>query len=282
MLKLGLIGSGISRTQVHKLHGLMGELSGLKVQYDLFDEPNPKEFDLLAKLHWCKQNGYTGVNVTHPFKLQAFLLLDDTSQFPDGLVSVNTILLNAQGMRGYNTDHSGFIEAYRAHFGDRKPGPVMMMGAGGVGVAIGFGLARLGADSIAICDTQRERAEELATRLQLVGAKTRVVPHEPEELFRCASQSDGLINATPIGMNQYPGNPFPEPCFSGRRWAFEAIYTPPNTEFVLSARRHAMSIIGGFELFLHQGIDAFEHFSGIRIDRAHIVATYKARFPQPI
>jgi shikimate dehydrogenase len=281
MLKLGLIGTGISRTQVHQLHALLGELHNMPVRYDLMDIPPAAPFDLRARLGQCAREGYTGVNVTHPFKLQAYDCVTDRCWLPTGLESVNTVLFDGDTWRGGNTDYSGFIAAYRARFGGTPPGRVLIAGAGGVGVSIALALAELGAESLAIHDTQVLRVSELVRRIRVTGTPAHSVQGGEQGLVAEAQAADGLINATPLGMYQYPGSAFPASCFAKARWAFDAVYTPLTTRFLADARSRGIAVMGGFDLFLHQGFDAFEKFSGKAVNRDQAIAAYLCRHPQP-
>ena len=72
----------------------------------------------------------------------------------------------AGGPRGFNTDHTGFIAAWRARFSPARPGVVCQVGAGGVGRAVAFGLAELGATSVRLVDLDRPRSKRLAANLR--------------------------------------------------------------------------------------------------------------------
>jgi shikimate dehydrogenase len=78
--------------------------------------------------------------------------------------------------------------------------------------------------------------------------------------------ADGLVNCTPLGMIGYGGSAFPEELISGRRWTFDAVYTPIETPFLISARADGVSVMSGFELFFYQGVDAFRNLSGRNVD----------------
>ena len=90
---------------------------------------------------------------------------------------------------------------------------------------------------------------------------------------------DGLVNATPVGMHQYPGQPFPPGGFARQRWAFDAVYTPENTEFLAQCRQRGIETISGFKLFLYQGVDAFERFTGIEVYAGAVERIFVQRYP---
>ncbi len=53
---------------------------------------------------------------------------------------------------------------------------------------------------------------------------------------------------------------------TGARWAFDAVYTPVDTEFLCDARAGGLETLSGYELFFHQGVDAFKLFTGCSVD----------------
>ena len=133
MLKLGLIGKGISRSQSARLHVLLGRMCGIDVTYDYLDSEKIADFDLIGQLTTCAKAGYAGVNVTHPYKTEARKLIQRRKRLPEALGAVNTVVFREDGWRGDNTDYVGFMRGYRGQFGDQAPGTVLQMGAGGVG-----------------------------------------------------------------------------------------------------------------------------------------------------
>lgn len=277
-IKLGLLGNNLGRSRAKNLHELLGELYGLDVTYEPMDLLNrPGAVSIAAELERCRAEGFTGVNVTHPYKQRAFAHVTTVPDFPEGLTSVNTVLFTPDVMLADNTDFSGFCRAFVSQFGENfNPGRVLMLGAGGVGVAIAHGLKRLGADEMVIHDVRRETAQDLVERLSEVNLPARLAQ---ADLVAEMQNTDGLVNATPIGMFQYPGNPFPAAGFGPQRWAFDAIYTPENTEFLQQCRQRDIKTLSGFLLFLFQGLDAFKHFTGVTAEAEKVKRLFLERYP---
>ena len=98
--------------------------------------------------------------------MTAKVVVDDPLQAAIG--SCNTVVFGTPHHAGANTDYSGFIKAFRRTFGDGEPGHVAIAGAGGVGKAIAFALAALGADFLAIYDTDRRKADRAARRAEAI------------------------------------------------------------------------------------------------------------------
>ena len=74
--------------------------------------------------------------------------------------------------------------------------------------------------------------------------------------------ADGVVNCTPLGMSGRPGSAIPASLLGGQSWAFDAVYTPIETEFLRAARAAGLDTLSGYELFFQQGIKAFELFTG--------------------
>lgn len=277
-IRLGLLGNNLGRSRAKNLHELLGEIHGLDISYhpmDLLTRPAPVSIE--DELVRCRDEGFRGVNVTHPYKKAAFDSVTPLPGFPPGLTSVNTVLFTPKGMLADNTDYSGCCRAFRSQFGDGfAPGRVLMLGAGGVGVAIAYALRNLAAEELVVFDTSGELAEGLVG--QLSGGSMKVRSAGPD-LVAEMRMANGLINATPVGMFQYPGNPFPLAGFDSQQWAFDAVYTPENTEFLDTCRKRGMRTLSGFYLFLYQGLDAFARFTGIVAEADTIEPQFLARFP---
>lgn len=275
MIRLGLIGEGISKSSAPRLHEFLGKVYGVPVSYLRIDAKESPDFDFVRTLTRCGENGYRGVNVTHPFKERVHTLVDVPSQAVARIGAINTVVFDPKPWRGFNTDYSGFTGAFKHRFGQASPGRTLIVGAGGVGKAIAFSLGDLGADEVWLYDVDAGRAAGLAQALQATGIKAVAVPEG--NLHEAIRQADGLINGTPLGMFQHYGNPFPAGTIGGQRWAFDAVYTPMDTEFLKVARAESVDIMSGYDLFLFQGFHAFEIFTGIRVDP---IETMKA-FPPP-
>lgn len=276
-VRLGLLGNNIGRSRAKNLHELLGQLFGLDVTYQPMDLAGQAAVNITEELKRCQREGYTGVNVTHPYKKEALKAVTLMSGFPQGLASVNTVIFDGETMRADNTDYTGCVRAFKESFGtDFKPGRVLMLGAGGVGVAIACAMRELGATELVISDLNRQSASELIDQLDDGSMKMRLAG---DDILAETRQADGLINATPIGMFQYPGCAFDKTVISGQQWAFDAVYTPENTEFLDACRKKGIATLSGFKLFLFQGLDAFERFAGKIPVAEEVEKEFLRRFP---
>ncbi|HSF92919.1 MAG TPA: shikimate dehydrogenase [Paracoccaceae bacterium] len=262
-LKLGLIGDNISRSRSPALHRLAGEQCGIEVQYDrLIPRELGESFN--AVFDTCAGQGYRGINVTYPYKELAAAKVIIADPLIRALGAVNTVLFEQDGPHGFNTDYTGFIAAYRASRGDNAPGVACLIGTGGVGRALAFALVALEAREIRLVDKDLRKAEALAADLNALESETRVSVFT--DAVQAAQGATGLLNGTPVGMVGYEGTPLPAEAMSGLEWAFDAVYTPDNTQLLKDAKMAGLSVISGYELFFHQGVHAWAHFAGQKLD----------------
>ena len=271
-IRLGLIGDNIRASRSPALHRIAGELSGLDVSYELYIPPDlGKSFDeVFAEV---EAEGLAGVNVTLPYKERVVAKVRVAEPNIARIGAVNTVRFGPEGAQGFNTDYSGFQAAWRAAFGAMPPGRVVMIGAGGVGKAVAFGLAALEASEIVFIEKDEAKAAELA-RAVTAAAEGRT--RGRVGTLAALEGADGVVNCTPLGMVGYPGSPVPEGAFPQAAWAFDAVYTPVDTPFRAQALAAGARFLSGWELFFHQGVDAFEIFTGRRLD-GEALAALRAR-----
>ena len=180
------------------------------------------------------------------------------------LGAVNTVVFDLDGPKGHNTDWSGFMAGYAHAFGDRAPGPVCMVGAGGVGKAVAFGLVALGLSDLRLVERDLPKAEALAEALRAAAPGLAVTV--TGDVAQGTAGAAGLVNCTPVGMVGYEGTPVPRPLMAGAEWAFDAVYTPVDTAFLNDAEAEGLAIMSGYELYFYQGLHAYAIFHGREID----------------
>ena len=264
MQYIGLIGQSISASRSPSLHNMLGELKQLPVSYELQELDCSAVEAFTERLSLIREKGFIGTNVTFPFKQIAVDSADEVNDSVKKVGSTNTLLLKDGKVCAFNTDYTGFIRGYRTRLADQAAGKVLMIGAGGVGRAVAFGLFEVGATELFITDLNVAGAEALAQSLNDAGYKATVIA--ADEVADIAKGVDGLVNCTPVGHYKTPGNPLAASAFGGQKWAFDAVYTPLDTDFLKAANAAGLTIVSGFDLFFYQALDAFEIFTGVQVD----------------
>jgi shikimate dehydrogenase len=253
------------------MHEAAAEALGLRAQYRLIDIAGADVAKLRAMLEGVRLLGFSGVNVTFPYKEAVIPLLDALAPGAAAIGTANTVVVRDGKLTGHNTDATGFAVAYKAVLGNPGDRPVALIGAGGVGRAIGFAMAELGARALHLFDSETGKADALAARLA-----------DRMTVRICANVADalhgagGVINATPIGMLPNRDSPIPAELLHAGLWVADAVYTPLWTPLLQAARTAGARVMTGRELCIYQAADAFRLFTGLEASRERIGAAFDA------
>ena len=270
-LLLGLIGSPIMSSAAPAMHEAAAEALGLRAQYRLIDIAGADPAKLSAMLEGVRLLGFSGVNVTFPYKEAIIPLLDALAPATAAIGTANTVVVRDGKLTGHNTDATGFAAAFKAVLGTPGDAPVALIGAGGVGRAIGFAMAELGARRLRIVDSAPEKANALAARLR-ERMQVDVCPH----VARALDGARGIINGTPIGMLPNHDSPVPAELLRKDMFVADAVYTPLWTPLLQAARAQGCRVMTGRELCIYQAADAFRLFTGLEASRERLGAAFDA------
>ena len=272
---VGLIGANIMSSLSPALHIDAFAAAGIDGYYHLMDVDVLKGRTLPQLLDAVKVTGFSGTNVTFPFKQEVMALLDETDGEAAEIGAINTVTIARDGRtRGYNTDCRGFRRNFEEGLGREraKDASVVLVGAGGAGRAVAVALIDLGVAALAIHDREPGRAAGLVKDLnKYCGASCSRVS---ENLEGDVGRADGVVNATPIGMKGFPGNPVPVVALAARHWAADVIYTPIETAFIKAAAAKGCRVLTGGGMCVHQAAEAFRLFTGIEPDVARMHRTF--------
>lgn len=273
---VGLIGRGIQLSRTPFMHEAEGRAQGLSYVYRLLDtdrmgSPPPALADLLR---FAEHFGFRGFNVTFPYKQEILPLLDELSPAARDLGSVNTVILKDGRRRGHNTDMWGFRESFRRGMAGAKLDTVLLLGAGGAGVAVAHALLDLGAGRVLVHDIDTVKADALAARLTARFGAGRA--ETGGDLADAARSADGIVNATPVGMAKLPGTPLPARLLKSALWVADIVYFPLETELLRQARHVGCRTLSGEGMAVWQAVRAFEHFTGVAPDVDRMKAAFAA------
>ena len=256
----GLLGRDLGQSLSPALHNYAFRDTGVDGLYQPIDfsERNLQDSDLPDVLAWIKNFGFSGVNVTHPFKTAVLPLMDNLSDDARALGAVNTVVIREGKTTGHNTDWLGFsaqLDTLGIIFADLS-GPVLVLGAGGAGRAVIHALRRKGVHQILLSDPDAEMAARTAnlfpdTEIGLVA-----------DLQAAAECSPLLVNASTVGMHGKGGLPLPANLIQSGQIVAEVIYFPVETPLVLEARSRGCVVATGDIMCLHQATASFELMTG--------------------
>lgn len=278
-IKVGLVGKGIQKSRTPAMHEAEGAALGLSYSYRLFDTSvmPAGEADLAHILNLAEREGYAGLNVTYPYKVEVMSFLDEVSEAVASVGAVNTVVFRNGRRSGHNTDLWGFAESFERNMADVRKETVLLIGAGGAGGAVAHALAQCGVGRIEIADIDTEKAEALAKG---VCGRHGAGAAASASIETAAPGADGVVNATPVGMASLPGCPLPEDLFRQDLWVADIVYFPLETELLRQARLRGCRTLEGAGMAVFQAVRAFEHFTGLRPDISRMEATFRS-FDRP-
>ena len=183
---------------------------------------------------------YDGINVTAPFKQDAFARVDVLSEEARRSGAVNLVVKKADKLYGYNTDVDGVVGAVRET--GFQPSDTLIIGAGGAAMAAVVGAKILGSGTITIANRTYEKAAALAA-----AHSCNAVPLDAIGTL----SPDLIIYTIPGGAPVVPGMPL------GGAVVLEAEYKRPSLSSA-PCRRY----ISGLRWILHQAVAGYSLFTG--------------------
>ena len=275
----GLVGRSIALSRTPAMHEAEGRAQGIDYTYTLFDMDDPATAvrTLAGIIETAEAEGFAGLNVTYPFKIETIRHLYELSDDARAVGAVNTIVFRDGRRKGYNTDLWGFAESFRRGMGDAAVDEVLLLGAGGAGVAVSHALLSLGVRCLWIFDIDAGRVTQLIEALAArFGRGRAMMAASPESV---APRLDGVVNATPVGMAKLPGSPFPTAFLRSDLWVADIVYVPLETELLAAARRAGCRVLSGSGMAVFQAVRAFELITGKRPDPSRMRQTFEALGP---
>ncbi|WP_106746652.1 shikimate dehydrogenase [Yoonia maritima] len=254
-----VIGNPISHSLSPKLHGywlkrydLPGEYTSLQVA----------EADLENVLRTLPEQGFVGVNVTIPHKVDVLQYADQITDRATLIGAANTLTFKEDGrIFADNTDGYGFISNLRQGAPDWNPksGPAMVFGAGGAARAVIVALADAGAPEIILTNRTRAKAEALRADF---GARIRVV--DWVQAGTALKDAGVLVNTTSLGMKGAADFKVSLDELRPETVVTDIVYNPLRTPLLTTAEKLGCTTVDGLGMLLHQGVPGFERWFGKR------------------
>ena len=210
-----------------------------------------------------------GLNITVPFKHEAWELMDERSERAQRAGAVNTIVFKADGRRyGENTDGVGLVrDIVNNHGGQLKNQQILVLGAGGAVRGILGPILDEQPRKIVIANRTVDRAVVLAREF------SSTIPVEG-----CGypaldgMQFDLIINGTSASLkNELP--PMPVSVISARTWCYDMMYGDEPTVFMRWAGKNgAVKCLDGLGMLVEQAAESFYLWRKVRPDTAPVIA----------
>ena len=211
-----------------------------------------------------RAQNFGGLWLTIPHKPTLFKLLDQSDAPARAVGAVNAARRRDDGtLEGALFDGIGFVKALD-HFGIAIAGrEVLVVGAGGAGMAIASALAERGAGRIALFDREPGRATQVVAQLAAAHSAAIVAaPSADPAGYRL------VVNATPLGLN--PGDPLPFDVsrLDGDAAVVDILMKNQPTPLLQACHARGITAHPGFEMMVQQVPEYLSFFGYNAIARA--------------
>jgi shikimate dehydrogenase len=263
-----VMGHPIAHSQSPRIHTLFAAQTGQNLEYRaILVEPG----DFVAAARAFQADGGKGLNVTVPFKQDAWVFADLLSARAERAGAVNTLSFGSSGVQGDNTDGPGLVRDltvnHRYPLAEKR---ILLLGAGGAARGILQPLLAEKPAQLVIANRTAEKALGLALRFNDLG---RVSACGFAELAE--RRFDLIINATAAGLDDAVP-PLPDDVLAAEGWCYDLMYGREPTAFVRWGREHGASqSLDGLGMLVEQAAEAFHLWRGVWPDTAPVIAALR-------
>lgn len=262
-----VIGNPIEHSKSPLIHAAFAEQTGEDVVYDrLLGNLD----DFASDVRLFMQNGF-GLNVTVPFKEQAWAMADERSERAELAGAVNTLIKLEDGrLRGDNTDGVGLVRDLTINHQTQLVGKrVLLLGAGGASKGVLRPLLDEKPLSLVIANRTAPKAVALAEQVTELG---QVVGCGLEQLEGCF---DVIINGTAAGLSGKVPE-LPDDVLSKGGVVYDMMYAAEPTAFVRWGLEHgAAKALDGLGMLVEQAAESFFLWRGVRPETALVVQSLR-------
>ncbi len=258
----GVIGNPVKHSRSPQIHRLFARQTGQILDYRAI---HSEHFEVTVDQF--RNQGGLGLNVTIPFKEQAFSYAQTHSDRARKAGTVNTLCFADNTLHGDNTDGIGLVrDLTHHHHVTLENRRILLLGAGGAARGVIQPLLDQHPQRLVIANRTVDKAKKLADRFQgpLLGCG----------LGELEDEYDLIINATAASL-QGKKLDLPETLIHSRTAAYDMMYGP-DTPFMIWAREHgANKIMDGLGMLVEQAAESFRLWRGVMPDTGEILALFQ-------
>lgn len=256
-----VIGHPIGHTKSPLIHGLFAQETRQDITYTAIEGPLEPAGAFAETVRAFIAAGGRGLNVTAPFKLQAFAMADERSERAALAGAVNAMKFENGRIVAENFDGVGLVRDIEVNLNRPMAGKrVLVLGAGGAvrGALLSFIAARPAELVVVNRDVAKAEAlvAQVATSCPLIACGYRDLD--------ATGPFDFVVNATSASLGGHLP-PVSPSVFSPAGGAYELAYGKGLTPFLRLAREAGVQgIADGVGMLVEQAAEAFEWWRGVR------------------
>ena len=253
-----VIGNPVAHSKSPLIHAAFARAQSQALEYQrLFSELGA----FVATVKAFRKQGGKGLNVTVPFKLEAFALADTLTERAQQAGAVNVLVFEGDHTRGDNTDGIGLVRDIVSNLGHAVQGKrVLLLGAGGAARGAVGPLLLEAPKSLTIANRTADKAHALATQFAAYAGACTLNAQGYAAL--AGHQFDIIINATSAGLSD--GMPdLPGGLYATGALAYDMMYGR-ETPFMKHAQAAGATVADGLGMLVEQAAESFLIWRGVR------------------
>lgn len=275
-VRYGVIGNPIHHSRSPLIHSAFAEQTGIDLDYTAILAPLA---GFTATVAHFREAGGRGLNVTVPFKAEAYALCATRSERAQRAGAVNTLIFPADpasiDIRGDNTDGVGLLRDLAFHQISLKGKKILLLGAGGASRGVLAPLLAEEPTQLLIANRRANTAEQLATDFQdLAGTHTQLGACALDALP--ANAFDLIINATSASLSG-KRLPLPDELIGQSTTVYDIAYGREATVFMQWGAALGATALDGLGMLVEQAAESFYVWHGIRPETSHVRDLLKAQ-----
>ena len=253
MDKYAVIGNPIEHSKSPQIHQMFAQQAGDEIMYEALLSP-VDEFKETVEAF--RQGGGMGLNVTVPFKQEAFELAGELSDYAQKAGAVNTLVFRQDGtIYGTNTDGIGIVrdlvENHQSLITDKR---VLVLGAGGGVRGVLQPLLQQQPKSLFVANRTPERAIELASDMDVIREDCELAGGGFADI---EGEYDLIINGTAASL-QGIMPPIPPSCLAKGVDCYDMMYGGRPTAFEFWCEDNgAEKVMNGLGMLVEQAAESF-------------------------
>ncbi|MBL8478454.1 MAG: shikimate dehydrogenase [Sterolibacteriaceae bacterium] len=273
--RYAVFGNPVGHSRSPRIHALFARQTGQDISYEAILAPVDGFAATVSAFIASKGGPVRGINVTVPFKEDAFRLATQRTARAEAAGAVNTLSFDAGIVIGDNTDGAGLVRDLKNNLGCDPAGRrILLLGAGGAARGVLLPLLLEGPAELVIANRTEERAARLALEFARLPACAVGVKPDAVGFAGLAGRAfDLVINATSSGLSDSE-MPLPAAVFAPRCVAYEMVYGR-DTPFMKQARAAGARVADGLGMLVEQAAEAFFVWRGVRPHTAPVLAALK-------
>ena len=254
-----VIGNPVEHSLSPEIHAEFARVTGQDLAYGRILAPRDGFRDAVLAF---RAEGGKGLNVTLPFKHEAWRLAVVRSGFALVAGAVNTLSFQGESIVGHNTDGIGLVRDLTRNLRVAVRGKrVLLMGAGGAGYGVMESLLREQPETVVVANRTLEKAIALVGHFEkLQTYALQGIAARPYEAL-AGARFDILINATSAGL-EGAMPPVPEGVFAAGALAYDMVYAR-RTPFLEFAQRQGARVSDGLGMLVEQAAESFFVWRGV-------------------